>query len=164
MAKISIPALVEGGKASAGPPLGPALGPLGVNIGQIISTINEKTKVFVGITVPVKVIVDKDTKKFEVEVGTPPVSALVKKELGLAEPVKEEAGVKGKKSIGNLSIDQLVKVANMKQDAMLAKSLRAAVTQVAGTCVSLGCSIEGKTAKEFLKDLESGKYDSKLKG
>jgi large subunit ribosomal protein L11 len=91
------------------------------------------------------------------------VSALVKKELGLAEPVREEAGVKGKKSIGNLSIDQLVKVARMKRDGMLAKSLRAAAKQVAGTCVSLGCSIEGKTAKEFLRELDAGAFDAQLK-
>ncbi len=81
--KITIPALVEGGKASAGPPLGPALGPLGVNINQIIAAINEQTKEFKGITVPVKVIVDKDTKQFEVAIGSPPVSALIKKELGI---------------------------------------------------------------------------------
>jgi large subunit ribosomal protein L11 len=66
-----IEALVEGGKASAGPPLGPALGPLGVNIMQIINTINDKTKQFSGMKVPVKVIVDPKTKDFEIQVSTP---------------------------------------------------------------------------------------------
>jgi len=79
----TIKALVDGGKASAGPPLGPALGPLGVNIIQIVNTINDKTKQFEGMKVPVKVIVDPKTKKFEVEVGTPPASSLILNELKL---------------------------------------------------------------------------------
>ncbi|MBI3035213.1 50S ribosomal protein L11, partial [Candidatus Woesearchaeota archaeon] len=75
----TVEALVEGGKATAAPPLGPALGPLGVNIGQIVSDINKKTSVFNGMQVPVKVIVNMDTKKFEISVGTPPASALILK-------------------------------------------------------------------------------------
>ena len=83
MSKITIPAIVEGGKATAGPPLGPALGPLGVNIGGIIDEINKKTGPFAGLKVPVKVIVDKETKKFEIEVGSPSTGELLKKELGV---------------------------------------------------------------------------------
>ena len=80
MASQTVEALVEGGKASAAPPLGPALGPLGVNIGQVISAINQKTDSFKGMQVPIKVIVDTSTKKFEITVGTPPAAALIKKE------------------------------------------------------------------------------------
>ncbi len=69
-----IEALIDGGKASAAPPLGPALGPMGVNIGQVIAEINKKTEHFKGMQVPVKVIVDKETKSFEITVGTPPAS------------------------------------------------------------------------------------------
>jgi large subunit ribosomal protein L11 len=163
MAKMTIPALVDGGKANAGPPLGPALGPAGVNIGQVIAKINEKTKAFEGMQVPVKVVVDKDARTFEIEVGTPPVSALVKSQLGLKEPVKEEAGSKGKKVIGDLTFQQALKVVEMKKDGMLAKSKKAALLQVAGTCVSLGANIEGKSAKEFTKDVLDGKYDAQLK-
>ena len=79
----TIKALVEGGKASAGPPLGPALGPLGVNIMEIINTINDKTKQFSGMKVPVKVIIDPKTKKFEIDMGTPPATSLILKELNL---------------------------------------------------------------------------------
>lgn len=164
MAKVTIPALVDGGKASAGPPLGPTLAPLKVNIGEVIAKINEKTKAFDGMQVPVKVIVDKDARTFEIEVGTPPVSALVKKELGLKEPVKEEAGVKGKKTIGNLTIDQVVKVVHAKEAGMLSKTLKAGAKQVAGTCVSLGVTIEGKGAKEFIQAIDAGTYDGELKG
>ncbi|PIT85687.1 50S ribosomal protein L11 [Candidatus Micrarchaeota archaeon CG10_big_fil_rev_8_21_14_0_10_59_7] len=163
MAKMTIPAMVEGGKASAGVPLGPALGPTGVNIGNVIAAINEKTKDFAGMTVPVKVIVDKATRTFEISVGTPPVSGLIKKELGINAPVKEEAGVKGKKTIGNLTAEQCVKIARMKQDAMLAADLKAAVKEVAGTCLSLGATVDGKNPREFIADVAAGKYDAKIK-
>ena len=86
MAKQTIESLVEGGKASAGPPLGPALGPIGVNIGDVIAKINERTRDMAGMKVPVKVIVDTETKEFEIDVGTPPASALIKKELNLKKP------------------------------------------------------------------------------
>jgi len=78
----TIVALVDGGKASAGPPLGPALGPMGVNIMQVINTINDKTKEFNGMKVPVKVIIDPTTKNFEIEVGTPPAASLILNEIG----------------------------------------------------------------------------------
>ncbi|MFH0973257.1 MAG: 50S ribosomal protein L11 [Candidatus Micrarchaeota archaeon] len=163
MAKITVQAMVEGGKASPAPPLGPSLAPTGVNIGQVIAAINEKTKEFAGVSVPVKVIVDKAAKTFEIEVGTPPTSALIKRELGLKEPVKEEAGVKGKKTIGDLSIVQAVKIARSKQSASLARSLKAGVKEVLGTCLSLGVTIEGKNAKIVTKEIDAGVYDSQLK-
>jgi len=163
LAKITILALVEGGKATPAPPLGPSLAPTGLNIGQVIATINEKTKSFEGMQVPVKVIVDKATRTFEIEVGTPPVSALIKKELGLKEPVKEVAGEKGKKPIGNLSVKQVVSIAKKKETGSLAKSLKALVKEVAGTCQSLGATIDGKQGKDFVKEIAAGKHDAELK-
>ena len=162
MAKMTIPALVEGGKANAGPPLGPALGPAGVNIGQVIAAINDKTKAFAGMSVPVKVVVDKDAKTFEIEVGSPSVASLVKSELGLKEPVKEEAGAKGKKAIGNLSIDQCVKIAHMKQDSTLAKGVKNGVKEIVGTCLSLGATVEGKSPKVVMTEIAEGKWDGKF--
>ena len=79
----TVDALVEGGKASAAPPLGPALGPLGVNIGQVVAEINKKTADFKGMQVPVKVIIDTDTKEFEIKIGTPPAAELIKQEAGI---------------------------------------------------------------------------------
>ena len=73
--KKSISALVTGGEASAGPPLGPALGPMGVNVLQVVNMINDKTKDFPGMKVPVKVEVDSESKKFTVEVGIPPTGS-----------------------------------------------------------------------------------------
>ena len=72
--KEKVEALVDGGKASAAPPLGPALGPMGVNIGQVIAEINKKTDAFKGMKVPVTVLIDKETKEFSIEIGTPPTS------------------------------------------------------------------------------------------
>ncbi len=164
MAKQTIAAMVEGGKASAAPPLGPALGPSGLNIGEVIAKINERTKDFAGMQVPLKVTFEKGSKAFEIEVGTPPTSALIKKELGIKEPVKEEAGVKGKKTIGNLTIAQVVKIANMKKDSSLATTLKQQAKEIAGTCLSLGVTVEGKNPREFIKDVNAGKFDSQLKG
>ena len=78
-----VSSLVTGGAASAGPPLGPALGPLGVNIMEIIKAINEKTKDFEGMKVPVTVSVYPDTKKWEIEIGIPSAAALLLKEAGV---------------------------------------------------------------------------------
>ncbi|MFQ5405983.1 MAG: 50S ribosomal protein L11 [Candidatus Micrarchaeia archaeon] len=162
MASITIPALVEGGKATAGPPLGPSLAPTGVNIGKVIGEINAKTKDFAGMQVPIKVRVDKGTKEFSIEIGTPPVSALIKKEIGIKEPAKEEEGVKGKKTIGNITIDQIIKIARQKTDATLTKTLKNQVKEITGTCLSLGVTVEGKNARETAKDIDAGTYDAKI--
>ncbi|MFQ5800585.1 MAG: 50S ribosomal protein L11 [Candidatus Hydrothermarchaeales archaeon] len=157
---IKIDALVEGGKASAGPPLGPALGPAGVNINQVIGTINEKTKVFDGMKVPVKVIVDPATKSFEIEVGTPPASALIIKELG----IEKGSGEAGANFVGNLALEQIIKIAKMKKDSLLATDTKAGVMEIAGTCVSMGITIEGKSTKDFQKEVSNGNYDDFLAG
>jgi large subunit ribosomal protein L11 len=165
MAKMIIPSMVEGGKAVAGAQLASTLGPAGVNISDVISKINEKTSAFEGMQVPVKIIVDKSTRPptVEIEVGTPPIAALVKKEIGVTAPVKEEAGVKGKKPIGNITIEQLVKICKSKTDSSLAKTTKTQVKEACGTCLSLGVTVEGKSPKEVFADIESGKYDKLLK-
>lgn len=163
MGKLTVPAMVEGGKANAGPPLGPALGQAKINIGAVLAAINEKTKAFEGLTVPVKVVVDTDSKEFEIEVGTPSVASLLKHELGLKEPAKEEPGAKGKKVIGDLSIAQAVKIAKMKESGMLSKSLKASVKQVVGTCKSMGITVEGKDPKDAMKEIDEGRHDAQIK-
>lgn len=154
----TVEALVEGGKASAGPPLGPALGPLGVNIMQIINKINDKTKQFDGMKVPVKVIVNPKTKDFEIEVGTPPASSLIFKELGL----EKGSGSAGTHKIGNLTVDQAIKVAKMKYDNLLGKELKQKTKEIIGTCVSIGVTIEGKKPQEIQKAIDDGEFDSKF--
>ncbi len=138
--------LVEGGKATPGPPLGPALGPLGINVAQVVKVINEKTKAYQGMQVPVRVEVDPKTKEFTVTVGTPPTTALIKKELG----VEKGAGNR-EKVVGNLTIDQIIKIARMKHDNTLSYDLRGTVLEVLGTCVSIGVTVEGKDPREVQK-------------
>jgi len=152
--------LVDGGKATPGPPLGPALGPLGVNIVEILKAINEKTKSFEGMKVPVTLLVDPKTKTFTIEVVTPPTSALIIKELR----IEKGSGDPGKTRVGNLTLTQAVKIAKMKEDATLAKTLKARVLEVVGTCVSMGVTVEGKPAKESSKEIQAGKYDKQLAG
>jgi large subunit ribosomal protein L11 len=147
-----IDALVDGGKATAGPPLGPALGPLGINISDVIKMINEKTVDFDGMKVPVKVTVDTKTKKFDVTVGTPPASALVKKELGLQKGSDNARTTK----VGNLTLDQIKKVARMKADSLLGADHKARVLEIAGTCVTMGVTVEGMDPRDFQKGLKDG--------
>jgi large subunit ribosomal protein L11 len=156
---LKIDVLVEGGKASAGPPLGPALGPAGVNITQVVAKINEKTKAFEGMKVPVKVLVDPGTKSFEIEVGTPPASALLLKELGI-EKGSGEARVN---FVADLTVEQAINVANMKKDNLLAAGTKAGVMEIAGTCLSMGITIDGKPSKEFQKAVSKGDYDAAFK-
>ncbi len=150
-----VEALVPGGKASAGPPLGPALGPLGVNVAQVVAKINEATKDLNGMQVPVKIKV-KSRTEFEVEVGTPPTSALILKEIGV------EKGTGDKTSIGNLNMDQVIKIANVKRRGLLSKTLKNAAREVIGTAGSLGATIDGMPSKEAQAAIAGGKYDEIL--
>jgi len=158
MAKQIVEVLVEGGKASAAPPLGPALGPTGVNIGQVVSEINKKTGDFKGMKVPVKVTVDTDTKEFTIEIGTPPAAQLIKKEAkvdkGSGNPLADK--------VADLKIEQVIKISNMKQDALLGNSTKARVREIVGTCQSMGIMVEGMPANEALEAIAEGKFDDKI--
>ncbi|MBU4491028.1 MAG: 50S ribosomal protein L11 [Euryarchaeota archaeon] len=152
-----IEALVSGGSATPGPPLGPSLGPLGVNVKAVIDKINEQTAAFKGMQVPVKVIVD-DKKQFTVQVGTPPTSALIIKEAG----IEKGSGTPNTQVVGNITVKQAVKIARMKKNNTLAKSLKNAVKEVVGSCVPLGVTFEGSKPKEAIAAINSGKFDSEL--
>ena len=156
--KQTISSLVTGGEASAGPPLGPALGPMGVNILEIINAINEQTKEFQGMKIPVTVSVDSDTKKWEIEVGIPSASALLLKEAG----IQKGSGTSGTEWVGEVSADMIAKVAKVKLETSYASSLKSVAKQIVGTCVSLGIKVEGKTPKEFTAEINEGKWDSKF--
>jgi large subunit ribosomal protein L11 len=158
MAKETIEVLIEGGKATAAPPLGPALGPMKVNIGQVVADINKKTADFKGMKVPVKVIVDTETKEYTIEIGTPPASQLIKSELN----IKKGSGTPDKTYVADMTVEQIKKVARMKFDSLLANDLSAAVREMAGTCFSLGIKIDGKPPKDFIADVKAGKYDKEL--
>ncbi|RLE43136.1 50S ribosomal protein L11 [Candidatus Woesearchaeota archaeon] len=158
MPKKTVEVLIEGGKATAAPPLGPALGPLGVNIGQVVAEINKKTASFKGMQVPVKVEVDTETKEFTISVGTPPASELIKKEAG----VEKGSSNPQEDFVGNLVIEQVIKIAKMKEDSLTGKTLKEKVKEIIGTCDSMGIMIEGVPAKEVLKLVNEGKFDKEI--
>jgi len=159
MPEKSLKFLVQGGEATAGPPIGPALGPLGLNVLQVVEEINRLTRDFKGMRVPVEVIVDTETKEFKVKVGTPTTAALIVKEAGIEKGSSEP----GRKPVGDLSMEQVVKIAKMKLTDMRAKTLKSAVKQVLGTCLSMGVTIGGKNPKEVIKEVDLGVHDELLK-
>ena len=158
MATQSIDSLVPGGKATAAPPLGPALGPLGVNIGMVVAEINKKTSAFNGMQVPVKVIVDSATKTFEIEVGTPPSSALVKKEAG----IDKGSGNPLTDKVADIRIEQVIKIAKMKEGNLMGRTIKEKVKEVIGTCNSMGVLVEGKQASSVIGEINEGKYAEEI--
>ncbi len=156
--KKTINVLVTGGEASAGPPLGPALGPLGVNVLGIVNEINKQTADFKGMRVPVKVEVDTDTKQFVISVGTPTTSALIAKESG----IPKGSAKPNLDFMGSMTMDKVVSIAKSKIAGSYAASIKSAAKEVVGSCVSMGVKIEGKDAREFMKEIDAGKWDSKF--
>lgn len=150
----TIDVMVDGGKANAGP-LGPALGPTGINIGEVVQAINEKTKEFNGMQVPVSIKIG-DKKDFTITVGTPPATALIKDKLGL----KSGSGNAKKDFVGDLSIEQAISIAKMKFDDLQGANLKNKTREVAGTCTSMGVTFEGKDARKAKKRFDKGEFDS----
>ncbi len=145
---------MDAGQATPGPPLGPALGPLGVNINAVIDEINKQTHEFKGMKVPVTVNVD-DSREFSITVGVPPTSSLLLREAG----VEKGSGTPNTEKVGNITFKQCVKVAQMKHDSMLAIDLRSAVKEAVGTCVSMGLTIDNEDPKTIIEAIDTGKYD-----
>ena len=154
----TVETLVEGGKATAAPPLGPALGPLGVNIGLVVAEINKKTADFRGMQVPVKVAVRSETKEFTITVGTPPASQLILKEAniekGSANPKMDQ--------VADLKIEQVIKISKMKQDSLLGKGPKERVREIIGTCRGMGILVEGMTGANAITAVNEGKFDKEI--
>jgi len=157
---MQIKLLAEGGSMQPGPALSQQLGPAGINVGQVIQKVNDATKEFKGMKVPVELSVDMSTKEIEVKVFSPPVSELVKKELGIEKGSGEQEKIK----VANASIEQIISVAKIKLPNLLCNDLKAAVKTVVGSCVSLGILIESKTPIEIEQEIDEGKYDKEIQG
>lgn len=151
--------LVAGGQATAGPPLGPALGPLGLNILSVVNRINELTKDYSGMKVPVKISVNTEDKSFEVTVGIPTSSALLVSEL----KIEKGSGTPNSAKVGDLTVDQIVRIAKIKRSELLATDLTGAAKEIMGTCVSMGITIEGRDPREVQNEVDQGKFDDELK-
>jgi large subunit ribosomal protein L11 len=148
--------LVNGGQANAGPPLGPALGPLGINIMAVVNKINELTHDYAGMKVPVKISVDTENKTFEVSVGTPTASALIVSEL----KIEKGSGTPNTAKVGNLTMEQIVRIAKIKRPELLSQTLKSAAKEMLGTCVSMGVTVEGKDPREVQKEIDAGSYEN----
>jgi large subunit ribosomal protein L11 len=156
--------LVEGGKAAPGPSTAPKLSALKLNVGEIFAKINQLTKQFEGMDVPVKIIVDKQTRKYEIEVGLPPTSSLLKKEAGIdVAKITKEDKEKGKKWVGNISFEKVLKVAKLKEKELEGKDFKAKVKQVLGTCLSLHLLVDNKDPRDVIKEIDKGIYDNYFK-
>lgn len=154
MSKETVDVLVSGGKATPAPPIGPALSPLGVNVVNVVKEINDKTSTFAGMEVPVKIVVDTETKKFTISVGTPPVTSMIKKEMKLEvlSKVKED---KTRTVAGSISLDAVIKIAKSKDS--IRGDLKAKVKQVIGTCQSSGVLVDNKNPKDVIQEINEGK-------
>lgn len=163
--KDTIEMLIEGGKAAPGANTAPKFSSYKLNPGDIFKQINERTKDYAGMQVPVKVVVDRQTKAYEIVIGVPPTASLIKKEAGVAlAKVTEEDKAKGNTVLGSLTMEQCVKVAKIKLDSLLAKDLKNALKQVVGTANSIsGVMVEGRRPKDMIKEIDDGKWDSLLK-
>ncbi len=150
--------LIEGGAMQPGPALSQKIGPLGLNMGQIISKVNDATKDFKGLKVPVELDIDPGTKEFNVNVFSPPVSELLKKELG----IEKGSGIQSRMQVANASIEQIISIAKTKLPNMLCNDLKLAIKTIVGTCGSLGILIENKPASDVEKLIDAGKYDKEI--
>ncbi len=152
---VTIKLLVDGGAMKPGPAVAQQLGPMGINMGKVISDINEATKDFSGMQVPVNLDVDAKTKSFKIKVLSPPVSALIKKEAG----IETASGSRKKLQCGNLAIEQLISVTKQKYSNMLAKDFKSAFLSVLGSAMTLGVLIESRDPKEIIEEAKAGKFD-----
>jgi len=151
--------LIEGGDMKPGPAIAQQLGPMGINMGKVISEVNTSTKGFKGMKVPVELDVDKKTKSFTVHVFSPPTAELLKKEMNLE---KGSAKISEQK-VGNASIEDIIKIALIKHQNMLEKDLKSAVKSVLGTSKAMGVFVESKDPVEVIEEVNQGKFDKEIK-
>lgn len=128
---------VPGGQATPAPPVGPALGQHGVNIGAFVSQFNERTKETQGITIPVEVTVFAD-RTFTFITKSPPAAVLLKQAAGIAKG----SGVPNKEKVGTVTKDQVREIAKRKEKDLNAGGLEAAMRIIEGTARSMGVTVE----------------------
>jgi large subunit ribosomal protein L11 len=127
-----------GGQATPAPPVGPALGQHGVNIGQFVSQFNDRTKEMRGTTIPVVITIYSD-RTFEFITKSPPASVLIKQAIGIASGSAEPHKTK----VGTIAMDQVRKIAETKFEDLNARDIDHACRIVAGTARSMGVDVKG---------------------
>jgi large subunit ribosomal protein L11 len=133
---VKIKLQAKGGQATPAPPIGPALGQHGVNIGQFVTQFNERTKELNGTIVPVVITVYMD-KSFSFEVKSPPAAVLLKQ----AAEIAKGSGVPNKEKVGKVTSEQVRKIAKTKFNDLNAHDLEQAGKIIAGTAQSMGIEI-----------------------
>lgn len=150
--------MVEGGNMTPGPAVAQALGPMGVNLNQVISDVNKATSEFKGVNLPVHLTVNADTKEVSIKVLSPPTSELIKKELR----IETASGNRLKQRVGNFAIEQVIAIAKSKHDSMLSNNFMSTLKSILGTCQALGVLVESKEIKEILEEINDGKYNEEI--
>ena len=131
--KLQLPA----GKATPAPPVGPALGQAGINIGEFCKAFNDKTKDSPGMIFPVVIYVKKN-KSFTFDIKTPPAAVLIKKEAGLAKG----SGEPNREKVGTISKASVKKIAEIKMEDLNAYNIEAAMRMIEGTARNMGVIVE----------------------
>ncbi len=129
--------IIEGGKATPAPPLGPSLAPHGINIAQFCNEFNQKTKDMEGVQLPVEITIYED-RSFSFVIKKPPISYLIKKELGIETASHEP----GREIVGRLTKDQVRKIAEEKLPDLNTKDIEKAMKIVEGVARSMGVVVE----------------------
>ena len=128
---------INAGKATAGPPVGPALAPYGLNIMGFVKEFNERTKNDVGLIIPVVITVYAD-RSFTFITKTPPASVLLKKAAG----IETASGKPNKDKVASVTMEQVRKIAETKMPDLNAKDLEGAMSMIMGTCRSMGVVVD----------------------
>lgn len=150
--------LIDGGEMKPGPAVAQQIGPMGINMGKVISDINDSTKEFKGMKVPIELDINEKSKSFEVIVFSPPTSELIKKELKLEKGTEDHKVT----MVGNASIEDIIKITKTKHPNMLDKNLKSAVKSVLGTCRSIGILVDNKNPLDVVKEVTEGKFDKEI--
>jgi len=156
---VKVKLIVDGGSMKPSPAVAQQLGPMGINLGKVIEEVNKQTSGFKGTKVPVEIEVNPKTKNYTIEIFSPPVAEMIKKELGL-ESGSSEAG---KTIVGNIAFERILAIARTKHQSLLAKDTKSSVKLVVGTCTSMGVLIDNKSPKEIELEVAEGKYDKIIK-
>jgi large subunit ribosomal protein L11 len=135
--KAKIKLQITGGQATPAPPVGPALGQHGVNIGEFVKKFNDRTKDMQGTTIPVVLYIFPD-RSFDFELKSPPAAVLVRKAVGLAKG----ANVPSRETVGTITRSQLEDIAKTKMEDLNTDDMENAVRQIMGTCRSMGVAVE----------------------
>eukprot|EP00744_Colponema_vietnamica_P000340 GILI01000595.1.p1 GENE.GILI01000595.1~~GILI01000595.1.p1 ORF type:complete len:166 (-),score=65.94 GILI01000595.1:83-580(-) len=143
-----------GGEIGAASSLAPKVGPLGLSPKKVGEDIQKATMDWKGLRVTVKLVVQNRQAKVEV---VPTAASLVIKEL--AEPERDRKKVKNIKHNGNLTLDQIVKVARVMRNRSMAKEFQGTVLEILGTCVSVGCTVDGKCPRDVQEAIHNGEIE-----